>query len=103
MGPEPSFVEVVTSFQLDGQSFVIKKRLAYTPVEPVELTFDREVVLVPRGQKSERRLSGSVESHLDTSVTAAVQLQMGPGIQATTTPTVNAAPSSSPRSHADSA
>lgn len=87
VGPEPSFVEVVTSFQLDGQSFVIKKRLAYTPVEPVELTFDREVVLVPRGQKSERRLSVSVESHLDTSVTAAVQLQMGPGIQATTTPT----------------
>lgn len=85
-GPEPSFVEVVTTFEVDGQPFRIVSSLPYTPVDPVYLKFEREVVLVARGQKSERLLSISVESHLDTSVTAPVQLQMGPGIQAVATP-----------------
>jgi LmbE family N-acetylglucosaminyl deacetylase len=85
-GPEPSFIHVVTTFDLDNQPFRIVSQLAYTPVEAVALKFDREVVLVARGQKSERLLSISVESHLDTSVMAPVQLQMGPGIQAVATP-----------------
>lgn len=85
-GPEPSFVDVNVSFDLDGEPFTIRKTLPYTPVEPVALTFEREVVLVPRGKKSERLLSISVESHLDSPVSAAVQLQMGPGIQAVATP-----------------
>jgi hypothetical protein len=85
-GPEPDFVTVWISFVLDGQKFMISERLPYTPVEPVELTFDREVVLVPRGQKSERLLSVIAESHLDAPVAAAVQLQMGPGIEAAATP-----------------
>lgn len=85
-GPEPSFVEVVTTFDLDGESFSIRSTRPYTPVEPVALTFEREVVLVRRGQKSERLLNISVESHLDSPVVAAVQLQMGPGIEAVATP-----------------
>ncbi|MFT4840963.1 MAG: LmbE family N-acetylglucosaminyl deacetylase [Planctomycetota bacterium] len=85
-GPEPSFANVVTTFTLDGQPFRIVSKLPYTPVDPVSLKFEREVVLVARGQKSERLLSISVESHLDTSVMAPVQLQMGPGIQAVATP-----------------
>lgn len=85
-GPEPSFASVTVRFDLDGEHFEITHRLSYTPVEPVALTFDREVVLVPRGQKSERLLSVMAESHLDTPVEAAVQLQMGPGIQANATP-----------------
>ncbi|MGK0302211.1 MAG: LmbE family N-acetylglucosaminyl deacetylase, partial [Planctomycetota bacterium] len=86
VGPEPSFVNVVTTFTLDNHQFRIDSKLAYTPVESVALKFEREVVLVARGQKSERLLSISVESHLDTSVSAPVQLQMGPGIEAVATP-----------------
>jgi len=85
-GPEPSFVDVETTFDLDGESFTILRTMPYTPVEPVALTFEREVVLVRRGQKSERLLNVGVESHLDTSVSAAVKLQMGPGIEAVATP-----------------
>ena len=85
-GPEPSFIEVVTTFDLDGESFTIRRTMPYTPVEPVALTFEREVVLVRRGQKSERMLNISVQSHLDLPVSAAVQLQMGPGIEAVATP-----------------
>ena len=85
-GPEPSFVTVTVSFTLDGESFTIVERLPYTPVDPVALTFDREVVLVPKGQQSERLLSIVAESHLDDPVSGAVQLQMGPGIEAEATP-----------------
>jgi len=85
-GPEPSFVEVLATFELDGETFTISESLPYTPVEPVALTFEREVVLVRRGQKSERLLDISVASHLDATVNAPVQLQMGPGIEAKATP-----------------
>ena len=85
-GPEPSFVDVVTTFQLDGESFTIQAAMPYTPVEPVALSFEREVVLVRRGKKSERLLDIGVESHLDSPVSAAVKLQMGPGIEAVATP-----------------
>lgn len=85
-GPEPSFVDVLTTFEIDGVPYRITSRLTYTPVEPVALKFEREVVLVARGQKSERLLSISVESHLDTTIDAPVQLQMGPGIDAVATP-----------------
>jgi len=86
VGPEPSFTFLMTQFELDGLKFARVTRLVYTPVEPVALSFDREVVLVPRGQKSERLLSVMAESHLDAPVAAAVQLQMGPGIDAKATP-----------------
>ena len=85
-GPEPSFAAVTATFRLDGMNFQSEVLLPYTPVEPVALRFEREVVLVPRGKKSERLLSIVVESHLDESVTAPVVLQMGPGIDAVATP-----------------
>ena len=85
-GPEPSFVSVTATFQLDGMNFESESLLRYTPVEPVALRFAREVVLVPRGKKSERLLSIVVESHLDEPVSAPVVLQMGPGIDAVATP-----------------
>ncbi len=85
-GPEPSFASVTVSFTLDGERFEVTEALPYTPVDPVALTFDREVVLVPRGQKSVRTLSVTAESQLEDPVEAAVQLQMGPGITAEATP-----------------
>ncbi|MFK7740433.1 MAG: PIG-L family deacetylase [Planctomycetota bacterium] len=85
-GPEPSFVDVDVEFLLDGFSYSIQKRLYYTPVDAIELVFEREVVLVPNEQKSERLLSISVRNHTDDTIEGAVQLQMGPGIQATATP-----------------
>ena len=80
---EPS---VTVSFELDGERFAITERLPYTPVDLVALSFDREVVLVPRGQKSVRTLSVTAKSQLEDPVEAAVQLQMGPGISAAATP-----------------
>ncbi|MEC8653711.1 MAG: PIG-L family deacetylase [Planctomycetota bacterium] len=85
-GPEPSFASVTVSFALDGERFAITERLPYTPVDPVALSFDREVVLVPRGKKSVRTLSVTAKSQLEDPVEAAVQLQMGPGISAAATP-----------------
>jgi|GEM_PF-2358007 len=85
-GPEPSFVSVTVRFAIDGERFEVTESLPYTPVEPVALKFEREVVLVPRGQRSERLLSVTAESQLDEPVEAAIQLQMGPGINAEATP-----------------
>ena len=85
-GPEPSFASVTVRFTLDGERFEVTESLPYTAVDPIALTFDREVVLVPRGQKSVRTLSVTAESQLDDPVEAAVQLQMGPGISAAATP-----------------
>lgn len=85
-GPEPSFAPVTVSFTLDGERFEVTESLPYTAVDPVALSFDREVVLVPRGQKSVRTLSVTARSQLDEPVEAAVQLQMGPGISAAATP-----------------
>ncbi len=85
-GPEPSFASVAVRFTLDGEQFEVTEALPYTPVDPVALSFDREVVLVARGQKSVRTLSVTAESQLDDPVEAAVQLQMGPGISAAATP-----------------
>ena len=85
-GPVPSFVEVQTTFELDGLEFVRSSRLPYRPVDPVALSFEREVVLVPAGRRSERVLSVVAQSHVEDPVEAPVQLQMGPGITAAATP-----------------
>ncbi|HEB53197.1 MAG TPA: PIG-L family deacetylase [bacterium] len=85
-GPEPSFARVQVSFTLDGRRFVIAEDLPYTPVAPIAMTFEREAVLVPNGQQSTRVLSVSVHNHTGANIEGAVQLQMGPGIRATATP-----------------
>ena len=85
-GPVPSSIEVTTTFELDGLEFVWSTQLSYTPVDPVALSFDREVVLVPAGKRSERLLSVVAQSHAEDPVEAPVQLQMGPGITASATP-----------------
>ena len=85
-GPVPSSIEVTTTFELDGLEFVWSTQLSYTPVDPVALSFDREVVLVPAGKRSERLLSVVAQSHVEDPVEAPVQLQMGPGITASATP-----------------
>lgn len=85
-GPEPGFVYVSIRFQLDGVAIHMLPRLAYTPVPQIEVQWDREVVMVPKGQTVERLLSGNITSHRERSSEAAVRLSMGPGIQATTIP-----------------
>jgi hypothetical protein len=85
-GPEPRFAEVEVSFVLDGQPVRIVRRLPYTPVAPVELQWDREVVMVPKGQTVERMLSVGVHAHVDQQVAAPVRLSLPPGIQAMPVP-----------------
>ena len=85
-GPEPSFVSVSVRFQLAGAPIRLFYELAYTPVVPIELQWDREVVMVPKGQQVERLLSVSVTSHRDRDTEAPVRLSMGPGIHAVPIP-----------------
>lgn len=85
-GPEPRFATVTVTFTLDGEPITVTRRLPYTPVAPVELAWDREVVMVPKGRTSERVLSVSVTGHSDRETSAPVRLSLPPGIQAVTVP-----------------
>jgi LmbE family N-acetylglucosaminyl deacetylase len=85
-GPEPLFVDFTITFQLDGVPITLLPTLPYTPVSPIEVEWDRQVVMVPKGQKVERLLSASVTSFLGTDVAAPIRLSMGPGIQAVPIP-----------------
>jgi len=85
-GPEPRFATVTVSFTLDGEPITLTRSLPYTPVPPVELTWDREVILVPAGKTVERVFSVSVTGHGDRELTAPVRLSLPPGIQAVPIP-----------------
>ena len=84
--PEPAFVDLTITFQLEGVPITLLPSLPYTTVSPIEVEWDRQVVMVPKGQKVERLLSASVTSHLGTDAAAAIRLSMGPGIQAVPIP-----------------
>jgi LmbE family N-acetylglucosaminyl deacetylase len=85
-GPEPRCVEVSVSFVLDGIPFTRLHSLWYTPVAPIELELDREVLMVQKGRVVERLLSVSVTSHREHNAATPVRLSMGPGIQASSIP-----------------
>lgn len=86
-GPEPRFVELKITFELDGGKHVVARRLPYTPVPPLELTWDREVVLVPKGRTVERLFSVAVTSNTDGESSAPIRLGLPPGVQAVPLPT----------------
>ncbi|MBL8755987.1 MAG: PIG-L family deacetylase [Planctomycetes bacterium] len=85
-GPEPRSVVVDVAFTLDGHPLRVRKEFHYTPVPPVTLTWDREVLMVPKGKKVERVLSVAVRCIRDEDTNTAVALSMGPGITAETIP-----------------
>ncbi|MFN7588048.1 MAG: PIG-L family deacetylase [Planctomycetota bacterium] len=86
-GPEPRFVELLVSFQLEGVWHAVRRRLPYTPVPPLDLTWDREVVLVPKGRTVERLFSVAVTSNTDGESSAPIRLGLPPGVQAVPLPT----------------
>lgn len=86
-GPEPRFADLQVSFRLDGQEFSVMHRLAYTPVPPIDLQWDREVVLVPKGKNVERVFSVAVASNAAAEASAPIRLGLPPGVQATPLPT----------------
>jgi len=86
-GPEPRFATVRVKFTLDGEPILVTRRLPYTPVAPIELAWDRQVVMVPKGKTVERVLSVSVTGHNDRETNAPVRLSLPPGIRAATVPT----------------
>jgi LmbE family N-acetylglucosaminyl deacetylase len=86
-GPEPRFVELKITFVLDGKKHVVERRLPYTPVAPIELAWDREVVLVPKGRTVERLFSVAVTSNTDGETSAPIRLGLPPGVQAVPLPT----------------
>ena len=55
-------------------------------VPPVELTWDREIVMVPAGKTVERVFSVAVTGHGDRDLAAPVRLSLPPGIQAVPVP-----------------
>lgn len=85
-GPEPRFADVEVSFVFDGQPVRLVRHLPYTPVAPVELQWDREVIMVPKGRTVERILSVGVHAHVDREIAAPVRLSLPPGIQAVPVP-----------------
>ncbi|MFO1032444.1 MAG: PIG-L family deacetylase [Planctomycetota bacterium] len=85
-GPEPRFVELRITFQLDGEDHFVVRRLPYTPVPPLELAWDREVVLVPKGRTVERLFSVAVTSNTDGESSAPIRLGLPPGVQAVPLP-----------------
>ncbi len=85
-GPEPRFATVQVSFELDGQPFVVTQRLPYTPVPAIELAWDREVVMVPKGLTVERVLSVTLNNHLERETSAPIRLGLPPGVQAVPLP-----------------
>jgi LmbE family N-acetylglucosaminyl deacetylase len=85
-GPEPRFATVVVTFALNGQEHRVERRLAYTPVPRIELAWDREVVMLPKGQTVERLLSVSVTGHGDGESAGPVRLGLPPGVQAVPVP-----------------
>jgi LmbE family N-acetylglucosaminyl deacetylase len=85
-GPEPRFATVTVSFTLDGEPIVVQRPLPYTPVPPVELAWDREVVMVPAGRTVERVFSVVVTGHGERELQAPVRLSLPPGIQAVPIP-----------------
>ena len=86
-GPEPRFVELSIKFDLDGENYVVERRMPYTPVPPLELAWDREVVLVPKGRTVERIFSVAVTSNTDGESSAPIRLGLPPGVQAVPLPT----------------
>jgi len=85
-GPEPAWIDLDVSFMLDGVPIALHPRLPYTPVDAVQLEWDREAVMVPRGQTQERIVSASVKSWRTNEVSEPIRLGMGPGIKAEAIP-----------------
>jgi len=86
VGPEPSFVTVEVTFELDGVPIKLRPALHYTTVSPIEVHLDRNVIMVLKGDAVERTFSASVRTHRDNEPDSPVRLSMGPGIQAISAP-----------------
>ncbi len=84
--PEPRFARVAVTLSLDGETLTIERALPYTPVPPLALEWDREVVMVPKGKTVERVFSVAIDSHGDREITAPVRLSLPPGVQAVPVP-----------------
>ncbi len=82
----PGWVELQVDFELDGLPIRLRPRHAYTPVRPIEVAFDRQVVFVPRGGDLERTFGATVEKHRAQAVDGAIRLMMGPGMSARSVP-----------------
>lgn len=85
-GPEPELAEVTIEFSLDGLPFTLLEARPYTPVPTMEMSWDREVLLVPKGQQRAVTLSASVRTNRESGINTAVRLQMGLGLTATAMP-----------------
>ena len=64
----------------------MQRKLAFSTVEPVEVTWDREVVLAPNDRASERIFSASVRSKLAEGLAEPIRVVTGAGIRAEAIP-----------------
>lgn len=84
--PEPSHAILSARFTLAGMPMALDLRLPYTAVGPVEVAWDRDVVMVPKGRRVERIVSATVTRHRDADVDEPVRLGCPAGIQAEAIP-----------------
>jgi len=85
-GPELAVALLRFRAMLDGVAIDLEQALAYTPVAAIEVSWDREVLVVPAGRRVERLLSATITSHRDRPTNGPVRLSMGPGILAVPLP-----------------
>ncbi len=84
--PEPAWVDLEVSFTLAGTPIHLHPRLPYTPVDAIQLAWDRDTIMVPKGQTVERIVSASVTSWQATELSEPIRLGMGTGIKAESIP-----------------
>jgi hypothetical protein len=84
--PEPAWVALEVTFELDGVPIRLHPRLPFTSVDPIELRWDRDVVMVPRGQTSQRILGATVVSHRESDLEEPVRLGISSGVAAEAIP-----------------
>ena len=86
-GHEPRFATVLVTFTLEGTRHRIARRLPYRVVPPIELSWERDLVMVPKDQVLERVYSLEVKRHTVTALpNTPVRFGMGFGLRAEAIP-----------------
>jgi len=83
---EPDWVEVDVSFALAGQAFTVRHRLAGRVVPTLQAKWDRDVALVPRGERTARIFVLRLAYSGDSSIESAVELEAPEGFEVTASP-----------------
>ena len=83
---EPAWASVDVFFELDQLPFVVTRTVAYEPVPPIQMKWDRALSMVPAGEDVERIFSLAVRYHGEDALADQVQFQVPDGVVAEAIP-----------------